>query len=254
MPKPVELAPGTRFGKLTVLSPVSTRSNRKRMWLVRCDCGKEVEVVGSLLKSGKRSTCGCSNTPGSDSRKRAGEKRKQRARSVTQRERAVLSGCCTKCGGNRDREPKRPIGSGGLCRPCAAEASAKYRRGKGYQKSREANWVIHGIKMWNGLTLTYAVYSQVLEYQGGCCALCNRAGFWTTFHADHDKKSGLFRGVLCSECNRYAVGVYEKVGHFKSSEHERLIAEYLENPPYGRWREFSEGLIQPPPVIVPVEK
>lgn len=59
------LLPGQRFGRWTVLRYVGLRPacrgsrNRLRVYLCRCDCGKEREVRGSDLTRGVSSSCGC---------------------------------------------------------------------------------------------------------------------------------------------------------------------------------------------------
>lgn len=54
---------GQKFSKLTVLSRsedyVSPSGNKLVQWLCKCDCGNEVIVSGSNLKSGKQISCGC---------------------------------------------------------------------------------------------------------------------------------------------------------------------------------------------------
>lgn len=46
------------FGSLTALSPVSTTHRGYTVWKCRCACGNETKVVGSLLRLGRRKTCG----------------------------------------------------------------------------------------------------------------------------------------------------------------------------------------------------
>lgn len=51
---------GKTFGELTVLQ----KSDRKTkggnfIWLCRCSCGKELEVPGTLLVCGRKTSCGC---------------------------------------------------------------------------------------------------------------------------------------------------------------------------------------------------
>lgn len=48
---------GQRFGRLSVVSRVSGRSEAR--WLCRCDCGHEVEVNGYDLRRGHTQSCGC---------------------------------------------------------------------------------------------------------------------------------------------------------------------------------------------------
>jgi len=52
---------GQRFGKLLVLRDIGTTPKREHVWLCRCDCGKEVNRVGSTLRSGKSISCGCAS-------------------------------------------------------------------------------------------------------------------------------------------------------------------------------------------------
>ena len=50
-----------RFGKLTVVGRSSKYLNQKVYWHCKCDCGNEVDVIGSLLVNGRSKTCGCSH-------------------------------------------------------------------------------------------------------------------------------------------------------------------------------------------------
>ena len=48
-----------RFGKLTVLYELPERVNKRILWHCKCDCGKEIDVIGSNLKRGNTKSCGC---------------------------------------------------------------------------------------------------------------------------------------------------------------------------------------------------
>ena len=50
--------PGTRFGRLTV-QEVAERLPSGIVMACRCDCGNEVAVVRSSLKTGTTRCCGC---------------------------------------------------------------------------------------------------------------------------------------------------------------------------------------------------
>ena len=50
-----EIKVGDRFGRLVVIKEVS-----RGRYLLRCDCGNTVEIVGAQLRVGKRMSCGCS--------------------------------------------------------------------------------------------------------------------------------------------------------------------------------------------------
>lgn len=62
MTKKLELN-GIRFGKWTVLYQVNTPSGRKSTkntwWRVKCDCGKEKDVIGTSLRQNQSTSCGC---------------------------------------------------------------------------------------------------------------------------------------------------------------------------------------------------
>lgn len=49
---------GKRFGRLTVLGQ-SRRRGASILWHCQCDCGKELDVLGSSLRAGNAVSCGC---------------------------------------------------------------------------------------------------------------------------------------------------------------------------------------------------
>lgn len=50
---------GQRFGRLVVLCENGRSKGGKVLWLCRCDCGNEVIVQCSNLKTGNTASCGC---------------------------------------------------------------------------------------------------------------------------------------------------------------------------------------------------
>lgn len=50
---------GQRFGRLTVIEKTEKRIDRNIVWRCRCDCGTEIEVKSSSLRSGHTQSCGC---------------------------------------------------------------------------------------------------------------------------------------------------------------------------------------------------
>lgn len=53
---------GERFGRLVVISREGSKKKEKASWStwkVRCDCGKEKVVIGSVLLRGDTQSCGC---------------------------------------------------------------------------------------------------------------------------------------------------------------------------------------------------
>lgn len=65
MGRPVIDLTGKKFNHLTVLylcdyDNIKKDGTKEKVWHCKCDCGKELDVVGNLLKYGKKS-CGCKN-------------------------------------------------------------------------------------------------------------------------------------------------------------------------------------------------
>lgn len=54
----LEISPGDRFGRLTVIEEAEQRG-KIRMFLCRCDCGALQEFRRGNLRSGNTSSCGC---------------------------------------------------------------------------------------------------------------------------------------------------------------------------------------------------
>lgn len=76
--------------------------------------------------------------------------------------------------------------------------------------------------------ITEAQYLEILESQGGRCAICGRkpaAG--KNLHVDHDHRTGAVRGLLDVRCNHELLG---RLGD-KDPGLFRRAAEYLETPP-----------------------
>lgn len=57
MPRPADIA-GQTFGRLTALE-ICGRYRREMVWRCRCECGKEVQVKLSNLRTGNTTSCGC---------------------------------------------------------------------------------------------------------------------------------------------------------------------------------------------------
>ena len=131
-------------------------------------------------------------------------------------------------------------GMDGRCRECVRERNRRYsggKVGKGYWKNREIHWKAQGIILPDGSPFLRADYHRLFDIQDRGCALCGRyPPMWSeSLAVDHNAETGVARGLLCVECNRSAVGKFERYGHFTSSpEINDHIREYLENPPMSR--------------------
>lgn len=51
-------------------------------------------------------------------------------------------------------------------------------------------------------------YQEMLDRQGGVCAICGKRPVTIRLAVDHDHETGRVRGLLCRRCNR-ALGLWE---------------------------------------------
>lgn len=86
----------------------------------------------------------------------------------------------------------------------AASAKEKARRDAEPEKYRlracERNLAKYG--------LTIKSYENLLESQGGRCAICDDLPITTPLAVDHDHTTGQLRALLCGSCNR-ALGLFK---------------------------------------------
>lgn len=79
-----------------------------------------------------------------------------------------------------------------ICKLCKQER---------YKETRKKNDVNYRFKKFN---FTYEDYLNLLEEQGGKCAICPKTEnqeYHKNFNIDHDHKTGKVRGLLCNGCN-----------------------------------------------------
>jgi hypothetical protein len=89
---------GSRFERLLVVRKVDFMKRGRTVWLCRCDCGEQVEVVRNQLVGGISKSCGCLRR---ETARRQGQRKKPRGaasphwkggRHVNQRGYVILSG------------------------------------------------------------------------------------------------------------------------------------------------------------------
>jgi hypothetical protein len=128
------------------------------------------------------------------------------------------------------------------CKDCKAERERRglpypaYPRPAPYQGPRCAShWRAfkrlsksgaHEKRVQNEYGLRPGEYGKIYLAQGGSCAICRRAkGISKRLSVDHDHKTGLVRGLLCSSCNKL-------LGHLRDDvEAARRLVAYLVAPP-----------------------
>lgn len=124
--------------------------------------------------------------------------------------------------------------AGKPCQRCGGRKGDKYRADKycgncrhAIRKQHSAN--AHAAALLRRYGITRADYWDLHKYQGGVCYICQRAtGKTKRLTVDHDHKTGMVRGLLCSTCNTI-------LGHFRDDPaHAQRIVEYLGDPPFAR--------------------
>ena len=104
---------------------------------------------------------------------------------------------CSKCGETKPLEDflksfKFLAGRATVCKECSNAYQAEWRRAN-LEKSR-------GYQRKFQIGVTPEEYNAAVVLTA-CCPICKKE--WTaTPHADHDHRTGKFRGVLCGPCNR----------------------------------------------------
>lgn len=94
-------------------------------------------------------------------------------------------------------------------------------------KTRERSSGAWGARILATYGISPAEYWRIYEFQGGRCYICQRAtGKVKRLSVDHDHKTGIVRGLLCTMCNKYTLGWARDCIEF----FQRAI-EYLRNPP-----------------------
>lgn len=132
---------------------------------------------------------------------------------------------CKDCKAERERRGlpypanPRPIkaGTGGRCHTHGLQAKRLSKAGAHERRVQK----IYGLKPGE--------YGRIYLFQGQVCAICRRAtGATKALSVDHDHKSGLVRGLLCSTCNKLLGHLRDDVGA------AQRIAGYLLAPPARR--------------------
>lgn len=73
--------------------------------------------------------------------------------------------------------------------------------------------------------LTPAEYERILAHQGGTCAICQQPPKKRRLAVDHDHKTGLVRGLVCSFCNR-AMGLFQD-----DMDRFKRVIDFMTSPP-----------------------
>jgi hypothetical protein len=128
------------------------------------------------------------------------------------------------------------------CRDCAAEANISSRRrasATSYRRVRDRNpETVAEAKRRSALKTKFGItpeqYDEMLDLQGGVCYICRRPPGAKRLAVDHDHRTGLVRGLLCSSGRRNGCN-YGLLGGRDADPAMFLRAyEYLTSPPAAR--------------------
>lgn len=50
---------GEKYNKLTAIKYIGKTKNGSAIWLWKCDCGNEKEIIANSVKTGNTKSCGC---------------------------------------------------------------------------------------------------------------------------------------------------------------------------------------------------
>lgn len=84
--------------------------------------------------------------------------------------------------------------------------------------------------------ITIEEYDRILAHQNGVCAICKQPSKNVRLAVDHDHKTGLIRGLLCSWCNRAISKFRDDVTKFENTVayfKSHPATEVLGEPRYG---------------------
>lgn len=111
----------------------------------------------------------------------------------------------------------------GLCDRCF---SAPSRPGKAMcQACADKHGAVNDATRWRRLGIDINVTIDAANRQGGLCAICHQPPKEKKgrLHIDHDHETGVFRAMLCGNCNR-GLGIFQD-----SAELLRAAALYLDS-------------------------
>ncbi len=115
----------------------------------------------------------------------------------------------------------------GRCKTCAVMKANEWNKAHPAifnSRRRNTYWKYHGILNKDGTDFTCVDYDRQYQIQQGKCNGCgiHQSELTSRLHSDHDHKTGIFRFLLCMNCNR-------TLGHAQDSPIVlRRLADLLE--------------------------
>lgn len=94
-----------------------------------------------------------------------------------------------------------------------------------------------GERLQRQYSITEEQYETIFKKQEGRCSICNCHQHYQRLSVDHDHKTGMVRGLLCTNCNR-GLGRF-----FDSALRLRNAAAYIEKA-QATWLRVTEGEVK----------
>jgi hypothetical protein len=91
-----------------------------------------------------------------------------------------------------------------VCKLCANKESIQWQKDNPEKVKR----IKRGVKLKEKYNLSIIEYEELLNKQGGSCAICNSLPIRRNLDIDHDHITGKIRGILCESCNK-AIGMFK---------------------------------------------
>lgn len=130
------------------------------------------------------------------------------------------------------------------CKTCVKADRLGY-----YRKDPQKRINQQRIRKLASFGLTEADYDAMLAVQGGRCFICGKVPRDKRLAVDHDHKTGIVRGLLCSpQCNYYLIGMFNDNANLFAR-----AAEYLSNPPAVQLFDPPRRHVDAPPIITDME-
>jgi hypothetical protein len=111
---------------------------------------------------------------------------------------------CTRCGEHKPRSDFYPhaVAKNGVsawCKQCTRQATLDRQK----RDKESVKLINRRARLKRSFGMTVQQYDEMLDAQGGCCALCGSdfPGGRGRFVVDHCHDTGRVRGLLCNLCN-----------------------------------------------------
>lgn len=120
-----------------------------------------------------------------------------------------------------------------------AKMKARYHADEAFRAKRRKSGRAAQLRKYG---LTQDGYRDMLDAQGGGCAICTKSFRVAIMHVDHCHATGKVRGILCRQCN-VALGLF-------GDDPDRLMeaAEYLRNASSGATSTTSSEPLETPSI------